>query len=142
VGHGSEGFDISPDNSEIWVANGQDGTISIIDRKSKQVTQTVAANLPGPNRLRFTPDGKLVLISNLGGPDVYVFDAATRKLIKRIPIGTGSAGIVMQPDGTRAFVACSPDDYLAVIDLKSLAVTGHIDVGAEPDGVAWATAPH
>jgi hypothetical protein len=25
-----------------------------------------------------------------------------------------------------------------VIDLKSLEVTGHIDVGPEPDGLAWA----
>jgi YVTN family beta-propeller protein len=44
----------------------------------------------------------------------------------------------MQPDGTRAFVACSPDNYVSVIDLKSLEVTGHIDVGQEPDGLAWA----
>src|SRR5579871_5043524 len=31
VGDGSEGFDVSPDGKEIWVANAQDGTISIID---------------------------------------------------------------------------------------------------------------
>jgi len=45
----------------------------------------------------------------------------------------------MQPDGGRAFVACSPDNYIAVIDLKSLDVTGHFDVGQEPDGLAWAS---
>src|SRR5450631_737782 len=28
VGNGSEGFDISPDGREIWVANAQDGTVS------------------------------------------------------------------------------------------------------------------
>ena len=44
----------------------------------------------------------------------------------------------MQPDGDRAFVACSPDDKVAVIDLKSLEVVGRIDVGHEPDGLAWA----
>jgi hypothetical protein len=27
---------------------------------------------------------------------------------------------------------------VAVIDPKSLAVVGHIDVGREPDGLAWA----
>ncbi len=31
VGHGSEGFDLTPDGKELWVANAQDGTISIID---------------------------------------------------------------------------------------------------------------
>lgn len=138
VGKGSEGFDISPDSKEIWVANAGDGTISIIDFASKKVTETLAANVSGANRLKFTPDGKLVLVSMLSGPDVAVLDATTRKEVKRIPIGHGAAGIEMQPDGSRAFVACTPDDYVAVIDLKSLAVTGHIEAGREPDGMAWA----
>jgi YVTN family beta-propeller protein len=67
-----------------------------------------------------------------------VFDVESRKEIKRIPVGHGAAGIEMQPDGTRVYVACTPDNYVVVIDLKSLEVVGHIDVGQEPDGLAWA----
>jgi YVTN family beta-propeller protein len=44
----------------------------------------------------------------------------------------------MQPDGDRVFVSCTPDNYVAVLDLKTLAVTGWIDAGKEPDGLAWA----
>jgi len=44
----------------------------------------------------------------------------------------------MQPDGSRAYVACSPDDYVAVIDLRTLEVIGRIDAGRGPDGLAWA----
>ena len=138
VGKGSEGFDLSPDGKEIWVANAQDGTVSIIDKAAKQVTQTLAANVRGANRLKFTPDGKTVLISTLGGPDLVIYDASTRKEIKRLPIGHGAAGIEIQPDGSRAFVSCTPDNYVAVIDLKSLEVVGHIEAGPEPDGLAWA----
>jgi len=140
VGNGSEGFDVAPDGKELWVANAQDGTISVIDLATKQVTETVAANAKGANRLKFTPDGKRVFISCLGGEDEIVLDAATRKEIKRIKLGHGAAGIQMQPDGSRVFVACSPDNYIAVIDLKTLEVIGHLDVGTEPDGLAWATA--
>jgi len=138
VGNGSEGFDVSPDAKEIWVANAQDGTISIIDIAAKKVTDTLAANVGGANRLKFTPDGHKVFVSSLRLGTVAVLDASTRKEIKRIEVGHGAAGIVMQPDGSRAFVACTPDNYVAVIDLKSLEVTGHIDVGQEPDGLAWA----
>jgi len=138
VGKGSEGFDVSPDGKEIWVANAGDGTVSIIDVSTKSVTQTLAADVKSANRLKFTPDGKLVLISSLGGPDVTVIDSATRKTTKRIPVGHGAAGILMQPDGSRAFVACTPDSYVAVIDLHSLTVVGHIDAGENPDGMAWA----
>jgi len=138
VGNGPEGFDISPDGKEIWVANAQDGTVSILDFAAKKVIQTLQANVRGANRLKFTLDGKRVLISTLGGPDVTVLDAATRREVKRIPVGRGAAGILMQPDGLRAFVACTPDDYVAIIDLKSMEVTGKIDAGKGPDGLAWA----
>jgi YVTN family beta-propeller protein len=136
VGNGSEGFDVSPDGKEIWVANAQDGTISIVDFKQKKVSQTLAANVRGANRLKFTPDGARVLVSS--GPELVVYDSATRKEVKRIPVGRGSAGVLIQPDGARAFVACGPDNYVAVIDLQSLEITGHIQVGGEPDGMAWA----
>ena len=45
----------------------------------------------------------------------------------------------MDAEGSRAFVACSADNYVAVIDLKTLEVTGKLDVGGVPDGLAWAT---
>jgi YVTN family beta-propeller protein len=138
VGDGSEGFDVSPDRKEIWVANAHDGSISIIGLPAKKVAQTLAAGLQSANRLKFTPDGKHAFVSRLGGADVAVFDVASRKEIKRIPVGHGAAGIEMQPDGTRVYVACTPDNYVVVIDLKSLEVVGHIDVGQEPDGLAWA----
>jgi YVTN family beta-propeller protein len=138
VGDGSEGFDVSPDGKDIWVANAGDGTISIIDSVGKKVIDTLAANVPGANRLKFTPDGTRVFVSSLRLPDVVVLDARSRKEVKRVTLGHGAAGIAMQPDGTRAYVACSPDNYVAVIDLKSLEVVGKIDVGPEPDGLAWA----
>lgn len=137
VGNGSEGFDVSPDRKEIWVANAQDGTISIIDFAERKVTDTLDADVRTANRLKFTPDGSRVLVSSLRNPDLVVLDASTRKTIKRIAIGHGSAGILMQPNGERAFVAFSPDNYVSVIDLKSLEVTGHIDIGLDPDGLAW-----
>jgi len=136
VGHGSEGFDVSPDRKEIWVANAQDGTVSIIDYASKKVVQTLTANVSRANRLKFTPDGKRVLIS--AGPDLVILDAATRAEIKRLSIGHGGGGVLVQPDGARAFVSCSPDNYVAVIDLHTLEVVRHLQAGGEPDGLAWA----
>src|SRR5580658_8827514 len=138
VGRGAEGFDVSPDGKEIWAANAQDGTISIVDIAGKKVSQTLAANVMGANRLKFTPDGKLAFVSMLSGPDLAIFDAATRSEVKRVKLGQGAAGIEMQPDGARVFVACTPDDYVAIVDLKKLEVTGHIDAGQQPDGLAWA----
>lgn len=138
VGKGDEGFDVSPDGRELWTANAQDGTLSVIDLAARKVTATLDAKAFGANRLKFTPDGKLVLISRLGDGDLLIYDAAARKEFKRVHIGHGAAGILVDSDGTRAFISCGPDNYVAVLDLKTLEVTGHIDVGGEPDGLAWA----
>jgi YVTN family beta-propeller protein len=138
VGRGAEGFDVSPDGKEIWAANAQDGTISIIDLADKKVTETLAANVRGANRLKFTPDGKRVFVSSLGSSELAVFDAATHQDVKRLKLGHGAAGILMDPDGSRVYVACSPDNYVAVIDLKTTEVVGHIEPGNDPDGLAWA----
>ena len=64
VGKGDEGFDVSPDGRELWTADADDGTLSIIDLASKRVTSTLDAKTFGANRLKFTPDGKLALISS------------------------------------------------------------------------------
>jgi len=141
VGHGSEGFDVSPNGRELWTANAQDGTISVIDLASKAVVATLAVDVKGANRLKFTLDGKLALVSGLNGGNLTILDASTRAVVKRVPIGHGSAGIQMQPDGARAYIACGPDNYVAVLDLKTLEVVGHIDAGGEPDGMAWAVQP-
>lgn len=138
VGKGDEGFDVSPDGGELWTANAQDGTISVIDIASKRAVGVLPAKVFGANRLKFTPDGKLVLISSLSGSDLVIYNATTRTEAKRVKIGHGAAGIQMQPDGSRAFISCGPDNYVAVLDLKTLEVTGHIEAGGEPDGLAWA----
>ena len=140
VGKGPEGFDVSPDKKELWAANSHEGTVSVIDLASRKVVATFAVPTKFANRVKFTPDGKMVLISDLGTGDLIVLDAATRKEVKRVNLGRGVAGILIPPDGARAYVAVSSDDNVAVFDLKSLAVTGRIATGKGPDGMAWVSA--
>ena len=138
VGAGPEGFHLSPDGKEVWAANSHDGTVSIIDVAKKTVVETLKVPTRSANRLKFTLDGKLVLISDLGSGDLVVVDVASRKEVKRIQLGGGAAGILMHPDGSRAYVAVGSSNGVAVIDLKTLEVSGHIDTGRGPDGLGWA----
>lgn len=137
VSAGAEGFDVSPDGKQLWTAASGDGFIWVIDLASKKVVSKIDAGVLGANRLVFTPDRK-VLVSSLRIGDIFVFDADTQKEVKRIPVGHGAAGLLVDPDGSRAFAGCTPDNYVAVIDLRKLEVSSHIDVGGGPDGLAWA----
>jgi DNA-binding beta-propeller fold protein YncE len=136
VGAGAEGFDLTPDGKELWVANAQGGSVSIVN-VAKKAAETVNVRFRSANRLKFTPDGKYALISDLGGTEVIVMDPATRQEIKRIDVGGGAAGIQMSADGSRAFAAVGSQNGVAIIDLKTLTMTGRIATGPGPDGLAW-----
>ncbi|MGP8245860.1 MAG: YncE family protein [Bryobacteraceae bacterium] len=139
VGKAAEGFDVSPDEREVWVGNG-DGTVTVIDLVSEKAAATLTPDVPGANRLKFTPNGRLALVTTHAGKDLVVIDAHTREVVKRVPIERrGASGIQVQPDGARAFVACPRDHYVAVVDLGSLRMAGKIEVGLEPDGMTWWT---
>lgn len=137
-----EGFDVSPNGAELWAASPR-GKIAIVDTAKKTLAQTIVSpGVAGANRVKFTLDGTRVLISRLfaaaGGPagNIIVYDAATRTEIKRIDAGGGVGGILMQPDGARAYG--SSRTGVVVLDLKTLEVVGRVDAGPNPDGLAWA----
>jgi YVTN family beta-propeller protein len=141
AGRGAEGNDLSPDGKELWVANAQDGSVSIIDPIGKKSLQTLSVPVKMGNRLKFTRDGKYVLISDLRANELLVLDAATRKEVKRIDMGAGAtmmAGLLMDPNGSRAYVSVGSLNYVGVIDLKTLTIAGRIESGPGPDGLAWA----
>jgi YVTN family beta-propeller protein len=137
VGAGPEGMDLSPNGKELWVAQSRDGGVSIIDIATLKVTATFNAGTQRSNRLKFAQDGARVLISDLSGGALVVIDTATRAERARIKLGRIPTGILIAPDGN-AYVACSGENYIAVVDLKSLQVSRTIATGGSPDGMAWA----
>jgi YVTN family beta-propeller protein len=156
TGAGAEGIATSPDGSEIWVGNREADTLSIIDPMTLKVVGEVSC--PGfPIRVAFTPDGKRALVSAAKTGEVVVFDVNSRKeLVRRkLDLSTvdGAAerlfgtrfgespvpvGLVISPDGKRAFVAATQADVVVVVDPSSLDVIDLIKAGEEPDGMAWA----
>ena len=137
VGKGPEGIDISPDESEVWTAHRTDGGLSIIDSATGNIKAVIKVG-GAPIRVKFTPDGKRVLISDSQGGDVVVFEASSRKELRRIKIGGVPAGILIAPDGRRAFVASSQSNRVSVINLDDYSITGTVEPGRGPDGLAWA----
>ena len=128
VGKGAEGMDLSPDGRELWVANAQDATVSIVDIATHRVVQTIPSTRAA-NRLKFTRDGRYVFVSDLGGNDMLVIDAKTRTPHTRIALGANSEGIVMSADGTRAFTTLNARDAVAAIDLRTMTVIGEVKTG-------------
>ncbi len=137
VGKGPEALELSPDGSQIWTAHSRDGGVSAIDASTKKVVHTFDAGTKRSNRLKFSADGKSILISDDDAGDLVVFEAATRTLVKRIPLGKSPEGIVVATDGSHVFVAVNGDNAVAVVDPRTWRVTARITPGRGPDGMAW-----
>jgi YVTN family beta-propeller protein len=136
VGKKPHGIDISPDGKEVWIGHYGEG-ISIIDVATLKVVQVLDIPLIESNSVKFTPDGKRVLVSDVRGGALSVIDAKTRQEIKRIKLGTRSNYIAITPDGSRAYVVQSSVNKVASVDLKTLEVTNHINTGDQPEGIVW-----
>ena len=156
TGAGAEGIDMRPGGGEVWVVNREANTISVIDVASN----VVSATIPGadfPICVKFSPDGRRALVSCAKSGDVIVFDAASRKEIRRVSMDREAVpgsekrlfstqfgksptpvGILVSADGKRAWVASTNADVVSEIDLQKMEVVRRLTAGKEPDGLGGA----
>jgi YVTN family beta-propeller protein len=155
TGAGSEGIDVTPDGREVWVTNRAANTVSVVDAR----TMRALATLPSaafPIRVKITPDGRRALVTNARSSELRVFDVSRRTPVAtlRFPLDSGEArgtllgeqfagsavpiGVLVAPDGSRAFVATAATDQIAEVDLATLKITRYLRAGREPDGLGFA----
>lgn len=135
VGKQPEAIDLAPDGREIWLGLNQEGMVEIVDTAAGKSVAKIDTK-GRPYRVKFTPDGKHVICTMLPTKDIIVIDAATRKELRRIKLEGTPLGIVFSGDGKIAFVTMVEPDLVLKIDLEKMEVTGRLDVGKAPDGIA------
>lgn len=70
-----------------------------------------------------------------------VRDGNTGKEIKRIEVGQNSSNVGFTPDSKTAYVAVTGTNAVAVIDMKSLSLVTHVQVGKQPQGLIVMSPP-
>jgi YVTN family beta-propeller protein len=82
TGNGPDGIGISKDDSKIYTTNTKDGTISIIDKKSKQ---TKLLEVGGkPELVHYNHDHSLLFISNFKLNKIHIINTETDKIVHEI----------------------------------------------------------
>jgi DNA-binding beta-propeller fold protein YncE len=138
---GEMGIAVSPDAKEVWAANLQTNRITVIDVATDRVVARFGSGGNAPLRVKFTPDGKRVLVAHRASRTLVVFDRARRAPVQTIRLPVPPKILTVSGDGRRAFLT-SPDRAMAMaVDLRSARVTDLIPTGKAPDGIAWAGTP-
>ena len=135
VGENTSPMVVTPDNSFMYVASA--GVLMVVDLSSMLYNYLdLSAKAWGKNTgIAITPNGDYVLIVSSNG---YVIPVAVASFSQLAPLSVGQnpCSIAITPNSQYAFVTCSGDDTVSVIDLNSLSVTATLSVGANPQSLA------
>ncbi len=140
VGSKPEGIAVSPDGKELWVGHNGDGGVSVIDTATLAVKKTFKAGRM-PIRLKFTADGKRVVIVDPRTSEVIIYEAATSQEVKRIPVPGGPVSFAFSPNEKQIAVSLLNVAQAAIVDLENAKVLGTVSTGNVPDGIVWVKAP-
>lgn len=68
--------------------------------------------------------------------EIVVIDLDTQKIIGKVP-GSNVHGVAVVPEVGKGFVSCSDPGSVVIFDLKTLAVTGKVRVGDDPNAIFY-----
>lgn len=134
-----EGLACSPDGKQVWFGHRSDGSLSRLDTGSLEVDATLPVG-GIPFRLAFTPDGRL-FVSEPTTNSLVEIDTSGPSIVRRIELPGAGTGFTIHPGGEWAAVSLADRNAVALVHLESGRVARVDDVGAHPDGVAWALPP-
>ncbi len=123
------------DTKQIAVYNIQTGQLAKVDLPN--VAQ-------GPIQMYPTPDSKSLYICDQGetysrpaSNKVYVYDIAGQSITQTITVGNAAHGVVVNNDGSKAYITNKNDNTVSVINISTNSVEKTIPVGEQPNGVSY-----
>ena len=82
----SNGVRIHPNGKTVFISNGADGTVSVIDVASNKITKTISVG-QRPWNMSITPDGKKLYVANGRSNTVSVIDTEKLEKVNDIKVG-------------------------------------------------------
>lgn len=108
---------VSATGDVAYVPNTASNTLSVIDlRAHREVAQLAAGQ--EPVAVRLTPDGNTVLVASRKSGQVSLYDTATKSQRAVFNGCPGASDIVVSPDSSKAFVACSAGHQILSLSLQ------------------------
>ncbi|MDA0684007.1 MAG: hypothetical protein O3A57_06225 [Bacteroidetes bacterium] len=101
-------------NDLVFVSNGNNDTVSIIDVRADSVVADIHLTLDErlghlrgqiPFGMALSPDGNRLFVAESGINAVAIIDVPTRKIMGHIPVGWFPSKLAVSPDGKKLYVA-------------------------------------
>lgn len=134
---GVHGIALAPDLGRGFTSNGREGTVTIFDLNTLQPIDKVKDVGKNPDAILFDPATKRVFTFNGGSHDSTAIDAATGKIVGRIPLG-GKPEFGVSTGAGEIFVNIEDKSELVALDPNELKVKSRWPLAPceEPSGLA------
>lgn len=128
---------VGPADAWLVTVNQTSDSVSLVRTSDSRVIDEVTVG-HHPIGIALAPDGKTLLVTGHYSGDLTLLEVAGDKLkrIGHIDVGFQPHGIAVRADGKTAYVACTANAQVAVIDLESQRVVDRIEVGRWPRHLA------
>jgi YVTN family beta-propeller protein len=142
-GSDPEQFDLTPDGKKMYIANEDEGAVTLLDLSSGKRLKQLKVGTE-PEGVTTSPDGQFVYVTSESTNDVHVIDTARDEIVAHLKTPQRPRAVAFTPDGTKAYVTCESGGVVGVIDTASHKLTKQIKPadarieGARPMGIAMA----
>jgi YVTN family beta-propeller protein len=126
---------MSQDGRWVFTADQKRPRLAVIDTASNEVSSWIDLPAVGYGTAP-TLDGKWLLVTMQTANQVAVVDLSQMKVARTVSVGADPVQILVRPNV--AYVSCTGDGKVAVINLENWKVEKIIATAAGADGLAWA----
>ena len=126
---------LTPDGRSLVVGDTSGNALFFLDPRTGAMQRRLP--LSDPYQLSYSPDGKWLTIAGLARNQVDIYDAASLRLVHRVPARSMPSHINYAPDSSVVYVSLQGTGELIAIDTASGATRWKTRVGETPAGVLW-----
>jgi len=121
--HEPQGVAVLTDLNAVAIANGESGTLQLLDAATLQTRWTI--NIGGDaDNVRYDAAAKRVLVAYQGG--IAVVDPAAARVVQRIQISGHPESFQLESQGTRLFANVPGASEVIAADRSTVAVSGSL----------------
>jgi len=138
AGHYPDGMAYAPEVHKLYVSDEHGNTETVIDVESNTRVATISLGGEVGNS-QYDPVSKHIFANVQTRSQLVEIDPTTDRVVNRIDLGGADEnhGLLIDPEGRRAFIACEGNDRLLVLDLQTKKVAASFQVGKDPDVLAF-----
>jgi YVTN family beta-propeller protein len=142
TGDGPHEVAVSPDGAVAVVtdygrADAPGHTLTVIDLAASKVSDTIDLGPHGrPHGVQFLEDGRTIVVTAEASGSVLLVDVVGSRVLRAMPtLQAVSHMVVLDPDGSRAYVANIGSGSVSVLDLDRAYVVAQIPTAAGAEGL-------